>query len=79
MLQYMQKIDMSMGIVCMVNQTVNNNSHTVDSNNNNNDGTFDWSKDIQGFILSSYFYGYILTQVKENINSQHKNVFCNFK
>ena len=27
------------------------------------DGPFAWSKAVQGFILSSYFYGYILTQV----------------
>ena len=27
------------------------------------DGTFIWPKNIQGFILASYFYGYILTQV----------------
>ena len=26
-------------------------------------GEFNWSKSTQGFVLSSYFYGYILTQV----------------
>jgi hypothetical protein len=26
-------------------------------------GTFTWSKSIQGAILSAYYYGYILTQV----------------
>ena len=27
------------------------------------EGTFIWSKSTQGFILASYFYGYIITQV----------------
>lgn len=27
------------------------------------DGPFIWNKNIQGLILSSYFYGYITTQV----------------
>jgi ACS family sodium-dependent inorganic phosphate cotransporter-like MFS transporter 5 len=28
------------------------------------DGEYTWSKNIQEFILSSYFYGYIISQVK---------------
>ena len=31
------------------------------------DGPFAWSKSTQGFILSSYFYGYIITQVSLKI------------
>ena len=27
------------------------------------DGPFIWNKGIQGFMLASYFYGYIFTQV----------------
>lgn len=27
------------------------------------DGDFDWSTSKQGWILSSFFYGYVLTQV----------------
>ena len=27
------------------------------------DGTFVWTKQTQGFILSAYFYGYLATQV----------------
>lgn len=27
------------------------------------EGEFEWSKSLQGFILASYFYGYIITQV----------------
>ncbi len=30
---------------------------------NHLDGPYLWDKSIQGFILASYFYGYILTQV----------------
>ena len=30
---------------------------------NHLDGPYIWDKSIQGFILASYFYGYILTQV----------------
>jgi MFS family permease len=28
-----------------------------------NSGKFVWSKQVQGFVLSSYFYGYIITQI----------------
>lgn len=28
------------------------------------DGTFTWSTKTQGWVLSSFFYGYVLTQVK---------------
>ena len=27
------------------------------------DGTFTWSTKTQGWVLSSFFYGYVLTQV----------------
>lgn len=33
------------------------------NNHNKKDGSFIWSKSVQGFILASYFWGYILTQV----------------
>lgn len=29
------------------------------------DGEFDWSTSKQGWILSSFFYGYVLTQVRD--------------
>lgn len=84
-IQYTQKIDMSIGIVCMVNKTaltisdkLSRNSlassltdteeicmfSSSDANNGEaNDGPFIWSKRIQGLILSSYFYGYIILQI----------------
>jgi len=41
------------------------------------DGTFIWPKNIQGFILASYFYGYIITQVGflMNINFVYRFTF----
>lgn len=89
--QYMQKIDMSIGIVCMVKHNDDNITLTPDpyeiflkndnkkanitclfqpknGTSNGTDGPFDWSKSVQGMILSSYFYGYILSQVKILIN-----------
>lgn len=29
------------------------------------DGEYDWSTSKQGWILSSFFYGYVLTQVRK--------------
>ncbi|CAF0770185.1 unnamed protein product [Brachionus calyciflorus] len=78
-LQYMQKIDMGISIVVMVNSSaLQDNNHgempVIDENdtclfkpkhtNSTRDtGSFVWSKSVQGLILSSYFYGYIFTQV----------------
>lgn len=80
--QYMQKIDMGIAIVCMVNSTAvqelyndtsgggsiyaNDSSclfHPGARNSTKGEGTYVWSKPVQGFILSSYFFGYILTQI----------------
>jgi ACS family sodium-dependent inorganic phosphate cotransporter-like MFS transporter 5 len=41
---------------CLFNPVSNNSTH-------DNKGTFNWSKPVQGLILSAYFYGYILTQI----------------
>lgn len=85
--QYMQQIDMSISIICMVNHTALNLtikltdqktfesqlSHKTDQTclfdqpKNTTipriDGPFVWSKKIQGFVLSSYFYGYSMAQI----------------
>ncbi len=87
--QYMQKIDMSISIVCMIkdipddNNTKTSNYYEVflntdtayDNKQNitcmfqpkngtaSHNGEFTWSKSVQGLVLSSYFYGYIITQV----------------
>lgn len=31
------------------------------------DGTFTWSTKTQGWVLSSFFYGYVLTQVNDSV------------
>ena len=81
----MQKTDLGMAIVCMVNNTAleldnkNDDSsltyfHTSPMENKTclfqppgstkqNDGPFKWNKKDQGLVLSSYFYGYLITQV----------------
>lgn len=82
--QYIQRIDMSVAIVCMVNHTAaailkqNESSQlnqtdpiktaacyfdSASKNTSKLDGPFDWNRPTQGLILSSYFYGYITTQV----------------
>ncbi len=98
-IQYMQRINMSVAIVCMINNTrleeihhenkilaLKNNPFTSDTHSNNHlrknpfkiskekcayeksnktkiDGPFVWEKSIQGLILSSFFYGYLFTQI----------------
>jgi ACS family sodium-dependent inorganic phosphate cotransporter-like MFS transporter 5 len=106
-IQYMQRINMSVAIVCMINNTrLEEISHLTEFSNstfvknydkeisqvknesfflvneevkkrdekcsftkNNNktntrlDGPFAWDKQIQGLVLSSFFYGYLLTQI----------------
>lgn len=86
-LQYMQKIDMGISIVVMVNSSaIQDSEHHIkpvidDSNdtclfkpdhkNSTKDsGSFVWSKSVQGLILSSYFYGYIFTQVKKKFKKK---------
>lgn len=49
----------------LLNKTSSDFSNCKLQTNHSNglDGTFVWSKSVQGFILASYFYGYIITQV----------------
>lgn len=35
-----------------------------------NDGEFVWETDIQGYVLSSFFYGYVITQIPFGILSK---------
>ncbi len=46
------RFNLSMAVVCMTENKV---------------GEFNWTKEIQGEILSSFFYGYIITQIPGNI------------
>lgn len=58
---YVFRTNMSVAIVAMVNHT------TVMSQNGTTnsllEGEFDWSYKLQGYILASFFYGYVITQI----------------
>lgn len=68
---------MSVAIVAMVNHTAIHsdleifdeecprNNFTNSSEHQMQDGEFDWSTIKQGWILSSFFYGYVITQVNK--------------
>ncbi|XP_043677418.1 putative inorganic phosphate cotransporter isoform X2 [Vespula pensylvanica] len=73
---YVMRTNMSVAIVAMVNHTaitehqeiVTNecqidytNSTTSDSSHK--DGEFEWDTKKQGYLLSSFFYGYVITQI----------------
>lgn len=41
-----------------------------DKDTNHQDGEFNWSSSLQGYILSSFFYGYVVTQIPFGILSK---------
>ncbi|XP_014673440.1 PREDICTED: sialin-like, partial [Priapulus caudatus] len=70
----MQRSDMSVAIVCMVNHTALQQEIPSDvtvseqcrrniTQRQDPDGEFTWDKHTQGLILSSFFWGYIITQI----------------
>ncbi|RVE44694.1 hypothetical protein evm_010652 [Chilo suppressalis] len=78
---YVMRTNMSVAIVAMVNHTalpvvaeamdtecgeVSNQTHHASSQ----DGSFVWSSTLQGYILSSFFYGYVITQIPFGILSK---------
>lgn len=81
---YVMRTNMSVAIVAMVNQTalpkdpaVPDDECGVDSVYKNfsaettkREGTFIWDTEIQGYILSSFFYGYVVTQIPFGILSK---------
>ncbi|XP_070559139.1 sialin-like [Ptychodera flava] len=74
---YALRVNLSVAMVCMVNNTAlndpDNSSDVIDdvclpdsgSNSTGDDveGSFIWDKQTQGLLLSSFFYGYIVTQI----------------
>ncbi|XP_015522232.1 putative inorganic phosphate cotransporter isoform X1 [Neodiprion pinetum] len=70
---YVMRTNMSVAIVAMVNHTAlpqDNDTETDEcdgtynsSSSTSSDGEFVWSTSLQGYILSSFFYGYVLTQI----------------
>nr|CAD7569074.1 unnamed protein product [Timema californicum] len=72
--QFLLKFSVSVAIVAMVKTTssgttnVTNmdacpNTATISTGASAKEGEFDWSGTMQGFILSSFYYGYICTQL----------------
>jgi len=81
--QYSQKINMSVAIVCMIkhkdtahlNESIGNSSSNqaisdsvtceagISSKGKQFNGEFEWNKQLQGFILSTYFTGYLITEI----------------
>lgn len=72
---YAMRVNLSVAIVAMVNQTAipEDNSTSVDdtcpvpkptnTTTPSKEGDFLWDEAIQGLVLGSFFYGYVLTQV----------------
>lgn len=66
-IQYSQKSDMSVNIVCMVNHSAVagniSDPNCPQTNSTSADGPFVWSSDAQGLILSAFFWGYAAAQL----------------
>ncbi|XP_015122844.1 putative inorganic phosphate cotransporter isoform X2 [Diachasma alloeum] len=73
---YVMRTNMSVAIVAMVNHTAINEEHDVvvnecgtnpndteDAHDPSADGEYEWNSTKQGYLLSSFFYGYVLTQI----------------
>lgn len=59
---YTLRFNLSVGIVAMTdNKTISHSNAT--HNWTTYEREFDWSSEQQGLVLSSFFYGYICTQV----------------
>ncbi|EDV45847.2 uncharacterized protein Dere_GG18727 [Drosophila erecta] len=59
---YVMRTNMSVAIVAMVNHTAISDAKPS-TQSNERDGDFEWSHKLQGYILSSFFYGYVITQI----------------
>jgi ACS family sodium-dependent inorganic phosphate cotransporter-like MFS transporter 5 len=70
---YVMRTNMSVAIVAMVNHTaIHNDDNATTSEcggtwdntpNPEEDGEYVWTSDQQGYILSAFFYGYVITQI----------------
>nr|XP_016930108.1 putative inorganic phosphate cotransporter isoform X1 [Drosophila suzukii] len=69
---YVMRTNMSVAIVAMVNHTAIKTGEEVFDDecgdrdipiDDSQDGEFLWSSALQGYILSSFFYGYVITQI----------------
>ncbi|KAK7792600.1 hypothetical protein R5R35_005317 [Gryllus longicercus] len=73
---YVMRTNMSVAIVAMVNHSAlqtdeeivdtdecGNTGNLNDTSSTQVDGEFEWDTKLQGYILSSFFYGYVITQI----------------
>jgi ACS family sodium-dependent inorganic phosphate cotransporter-like MFS transporter 5 len=76
---YAMRVNLSVAIVVMVNQTYTNNNSSSNGSASGTcpapvtpinsttphdaDGPFDWDEKTQSLVLGSFFYGYVLTQL----------------
>ena len=62
---YAMRVNLSVAIVYMVNNTaLNENKNYTELNPaDTKDGPFPWDESQQGIILGMFFYGYVLTQI----------------
>ena len=71
---YDMRTNMSVDIVDMLNQSALEKQELLDDecpdtdygeqdNSGHQDGEFLWTTSMQGYILSSFFYGYVITQI----------------
>ncbi|KAH8421058.1 hypothetical protein KR222_006591 [Zaprionus bogoriensis] len=69
---YVMRTNMSVAIVAMVNHSaITKDEMVLDDEcgdrelevDHGQDGEFAWSSSLQGYILSSFFYGYVITQI----------------
>ena len=58
---YSMRVNLSVAIVYMVNNTAIHNN--TEFNSTTKDGPFVWDESQQGVILGMFFYGYIITQL----------------
>ena len=74
---YVMRTNMSVAIVAMVNHTAITEDHDIPTSecgydnavngssakSSSSDGEFVWDSTMQGYLLSSFFYGYVITQI----------------
>ncbi|KAH8386997.1 hypothetical protein KR093_003993 [Drosophila rubida] len=62
---YVMRTNMSVAIVAMVNHTAIQGETTDNETDTSGrqDGEFNWSYKLQGYILACFFYGYVVTQI----------------
>ncbi|XP_016946257.1 putative inorganic phosphate cotransporter [Drosophila biarmipes] len=60
---YVMRTNMSVAIVAMVNHTAISEADSGAQGRSLEDGEFVWSYKVQGYVLSSFFYGYVITQI----------------